>query len=169
MKMGQRKLTDYERQLVYEAWYAIGKLSPQVIPEIYQTLSGMRDFGTTDGKPYIEPQPEVGEGYRVATEADKDRADVEFWSGDWTRWCTRADSGTGEPLSEAYHYRVPIDRTPTDDDARQRPMVMVRDSGDTNWIKTTLLAVVEKSPSFVVQSSEGFTTWRYCRFPHPGE
>jgi hypothetical protein len=175
--MKQRKLTGEEISVVRRAkeclvdmcGWSLTNRGSGYWAEVSAELEHMLKHGTTDGNPYIEPQPEIGEGYRVATEADRDRRDIEYWSPTEKAWSIRQAHLQKTPLSESYHYRVPIDRIPTDDDARQRPDVMVRDGSVTEWLKRPLLAVVKRSPSFVVQSDEGFTTWRYCRFPYPGE
>jgi hypothetical protein len=167
--MGQRKLTDFEQRLVYDAWNAMGKLHCQVQPEIYRTLCGMRDFGTTDGKPYVEPEPEIGEGYRVATFEDRDgtRSDVDYWDrtlSDWVR-VPKVD------IVGSMYYRVPVDRIPTDDDARERPLVMVRDTDTQEWRARTLIAVDSGSSSpFYTTNCEGVVVhWIQCRSPYPGE
>ena len=134
-----------------------------------QHLERMQCHGTTDGKPYIDPQPEVGDGYRVATEADKDRRDLGFWSRIGGGWVAR-QTIYGTPLDPDYHYRVPIDRIPTDEDAKGRPTVMVRDRDDQNWRPVTLLAVRNGSLAFVANTpSNLLSSWAQARLPYPGE
>lgn len=58
----QRKLTDKERDSVRAAWVAILNLPAQFMPpieEAFKVLSDMREHGTTDGKPYVEPEPPI--------------------------------------------------------------------------------------------------------------
>lgn len=168
--MGQRKLTNYEQQLVYKAWNAIGRLNSQLIPEIYSRLSGMRVHGTTDGKPYVEPQPEIPEGYRSAVEGDESRQDAKLWvAGDWGDR-PASSASRSQPFDTGVLYIVPVDRIPTDDDAKQRPTVMVRDVVGGPFFKATLLAVVEHKFPFVVALPSGAVdSHRFCRFPYPGE
>jgi hypothetical protein len=136
---------------------------------IVTELDNMATHGTTDGKPYVEPQPEIGEGYRPVTEADRTRQDAEFWSQTGGGW-QRRKVLIGRPFSQEYHYRVPVDRIPTDGDARQRPTVMV--CGDCRamrkWHPATLLAVL-KNCYLGTYESGAFSTWAYARFPYPGE
>jgi hypothetical protein len=133
----------------------------------YLLLSHMIDNGTTDGKPYIEPQPEIVDGYRRATQDDVKRRDLEFWSDIKQRWMVRAEGAV--PLFSEYHYRVPIDRIPTDEDAKQRPTVMVRHRGEQLWRTMPLAAVVKSDRPFI--TLQGTVIWRFqeSRFPYPGE
>jgi hypothetical protein len=124
---------------------------------------------TTDGKPYVEPQPEVGDGYRPATEADAWRKDVEYFSNlKGNGWFPRAVHG--KPLESSYHYRVPIDRVPTDEDAVGRPIVMVLDGVSGAWAKASLLAVTSDDTYPFCALMDGVVdSWMDCRFPYPGE
>jgi hypothetical protein len=168
--MMQRKLTDEELQDVMHARHYLRKVT--TFADLLQSRIAMKyldlvaTHGTTDGKPYIEPQPEVGDGYRVATEADKDRRDLEFWSKTGGGWQHRKTI-YGTPLDPDYDYRVPIDRIPTDEDARQRPTVMVMGNIADGWHARRLLGVTEMG--FLVASGDGFTNWKQARFPYPGE
>jgi hypothetical protein len=127
-------------------------------------LNAMEEHGTTDGKPYIEPQPEIGDGYRVATESDDLRHDRQAWyRGEWANASLRVTVSNTT-------YRVPIDRIPTDEDARQRLTVMVRDNDDQNWKPATLLALRSGSLAFVATTpSNLLSSWAQARFPYPGE
>jgi hypothetical protein len=121
----------------------------------------MASNGTTDGRPYIEPHPEIGDGYRLATDADKNRRDRQgFFEGEWVQ------AAMGVCFC-GITYRVPIDRIPTDEDARQRPTVMVMGNAADGWHARRLLGVTEMG--FLVASGDGFTNWKQCRFPYPGE
>lgn len=128
-----------------------------------------------EGVRYIVPiQPEIGKGYRVATDADKDRQDVEFWSPIEKVWSIRQQHLQKTPLSKSYHYRVPIDRIPTDDDAIANPRmpVMVRDGNSQKWMKASLLHVdhsCDCSYPFTTTDGTDSCTWAQCRFPYPGE
>jgi hypothetical protein len=130
-------------------------------------LNAIEAHGTTDGKPYVEPQPEIGEWYRYAIESDVNRLDVERWDTKSLAWHVRDASRRGEPLDKEITYRVPIDRIPTDEDAKQRPTVMVTATITDEWLARPLLAVT--ATGFLVKSGDGFSNWKKCRFPYPGE
>ena len=174
--MTQRKLTEDEMSRIDFARFAIAALpkwSEISGGEDYWRvgllmLSDMATHGTTDGKPYVEPQPEIGDGYRVATKADNDRLDLEVVIDD--RWVK-----TGPGVLDGFTYRVPVDRIPTDEDAKQRPIVMVRDDEDSQWKEKKLLGVAGGHFPFVVVTPDfkpGYyesSQWRLCRFPYTGE
>jgi hypothetical protein len=71
---------------------------------VLDELDAIASHCTTDGKPYVEPLPEVGEGYRLATEADASRRDRDMCDvhGRWVP----AHVGI---YASNYTYRVPID------------------------------------------------------------
>jgi hypothetical protein len=132
----------------------------------FAELLAVADHGTSDGKPYVEPQPEIGGGYRLATEADKWRRDRELYDSAAVTWFP-ANPGV---YLDSVTYRVPVDRIPTDEDAKQRPTVMVKDLNNDDWLPRTLLHVCNENLNpFLVISGGGFTTWRLCRFQYPGE
>jgi hypothetical protein len=175
--MGQRKLNPEELERVEQARHNLRGMCGWTTTDrgddywrgVDKELSKMLLHGTTDGRPYIEPQPEIGDGYRLATEADAWRKDVQYFSNLRGKgWFPRAVHG--KPLESSYHYRVPIDRIPTDEDARQRPTVMVRDCETSEWKARSLLAVTGRRFPFVAGGS-GYDVapWRLCRFPYPGE
>jgi hypothetical protein len=170
--MGQRKLTREELQHVEKAaWYLQSVIKQCGLIRgggvvLVDYLNEIAAHGTTDGKPWIEPQPEIGEGYRRATEADVGRRDLEYFSNlKGNGWFARPVHG--KPLESSYHYRVPIDRIPTDEDAKQRPTVMVSSSVADGWLPRALLAVTVMG--FLVASGDGFSNWKQARFPYPGE
>ena len=173
--MTQRKLTYEELQDVMHARPYLRKVTTFADPLqsgiAMNHLDLVATHGTTDGKPWIEPQPEIGDGYRRATESDAWRKDVEYFSNlQGNGWFPRAVHG--KPLESFYHYRVPVDRIPTDEDARQnpRPIVMVCDNAAGGWLPRTLLHVSKNvAHPFLVISGDGFTTWKQSRFPYPGE
>jgi hypothetical protein len=130
-------------------------------------LDDMATHGTTDGKPYAEPQPEIGEGYRRATASDIDRRDVAWWDAKTKRWEDCGAWSAGMPFDSGRIYRVPVDRIPADEDAKQRPTVMVMGNAADGWHARPLLAVT--AMGFLVKSGDGFTNWKEARFPYPGE
>ena len=171
--MTQRKLTDEELQDVMHARHYLRKCNYLQCHAVYASivLDGLDNIAkecTTDGRPYVKPQPEIGDGYRRGTEADAWRSDVEFLTKDGEHWEKRCHSI--DRLSPGYTYRVPVDSIPTDEDARQRPIVMVRDDPTQPWQKTVLVAVANGAEgSFWEKSFNTVSCWRTCRFPYPGE
>ena len=171
--MGQRKLTAEELRSVLDARHHLRMVSafagdPVQCGVLLCDLDLVALHCTTDGKPYIEPQPEIGDGYRLATEADAWRKDVEYFSNlKGNSWFARAVHG--KPLESSYLYRVPVDRIPTDEDAKQRPTVMVRHHGEKLWRTMPLVAVVKSARPFI--ALQGTVIWRFqeARFPYPGE
>ena len=166
--MTQRKLTREELQNVLNAMCCLKKVEPLgghfVYADIVHSgLDAMARHGTTDGKPWQEPQPEIGEGYRVATKADTDRLDLDVViDGKWVR--------TGPGVLDGFTYRVPVDRIPTDEDAKARPTVMVRDNPKCSWQPAKLLGVVlESLYPFACDLSGCTTSFTEARFPYPGE
>jgi hypothetical protein len=173
--MGQRKLTGFEVDKIAVLLNDLDKAAEligcndarQYFPDAVDMLASMKTNRTTDGKPYIEPQPEIGDGYRRATEADKWRRDCEaFYRGEWHVVSDGIILGVT-------HYRVPIDRIPTDEDAKQRPTVMVRNNERMKWKVVKLIMVAEKAEGmhfpFVTIDSLRPDCWACCRFPYPGE
>lgn len=169
----QRKLTRDELRLANRAaWYLRSAMNHCGLiangGSVLDQLCEMEAHGTTDGKPWVEPQAEIGEGYRLATEADKDRQDREMHDvhGRWVPAHVGIHAGS-------YTYRVPKDRIPTDEDAVGRPMVMVRDRIDGEAWQPGKLIEVDPSQcqefwARVVGAQESFW-WDECRFPYPGE
>ena len=167
--MGQRKLTDRQMCHADEACRHISRIAAwdeidggdAYWRDVHSRLRAMATNGTTDGKPYVEPQPEIGDGYRVATLSDAHRRDRQVWcDGFWLN----AQIGHTETNRV---YSVAKDRIPTDDDAVGRPTVMVSTNLSDEWLARRLLGVTEMG--FLVASGDGFTNWKQARFPYPGE
>jgi hypothetical protein len=171
--MKRRKLTAAEVASIEVARNALRMVPDDVIDEdVVKVISLLREVErhrTTDGKPWIEPQPEIGDGYRRATWADAGRRDVEYFSLlKGNMWIPR--SIPHAKMQPEYHYRVPIDRIPTDEDAVGRPTVMVRDNDKQDWQARKLLAVTGCLDKFITSSSSGVACfWMQARFPYPGE
>jgi len=176
--MGQRKLTPRQIEHAKQAAQSLADgVTWDYTPDgdgywmsVFDKLVSMAQHGTTDGKPWIEPQPEIGEGYRYAIESDVNRLDVERWDTKSFAWHVRDASKRGEPLDKEITYRVRIDRIPTDEDAKQRPTVMVRDNDKQDWQARKLLAVTGCLDKFITSSSSGVACfWMQARFPYHGE
>jgi hypothetical protein len=79
---------------------------------------------------------------------------------------------TSPGLCDGFTYRVPIDRIPTDEDARQnpRPTVMVRDHVSEEPVSGALYGVKPKGENaFIVLRNGIWCAYRTARFPYPGE
>jgi hypothetical protein len=169
--MKRRKLTAAEVASIEVAKNALRMVPDDVIDEdVVKVISLLREVErhrTTDGKPCVEPQPEIGEGYRRATESDKDRRDRNHWDQQSECWYySKPGIYAGNIM-----YRVPVDRIPTDEDAKQRPTVMVRGS-DSPWTSRRLIAVLPGfGLPFIAVGSDGasYGSWKQARFPYPGE
>jgi hypothetical protein len=95
--------------------------------------------GTSDGKPWVEPEspiPEIPEGYRLAEPDEYKRGDVLFWWIDYSKWEPRTYQGSRfDDPSEKTIYIVPNDTLLTDEDACvfPRKLVMVRQAVKQLW------------------------------------
>jgi hypothetical protein len=74
--MMQRKLTDEELQVVMDARShvrQVAKFSAHAahFHESLRRLDEMASNGTTDGKPYVDPEPPIPDGYRRAVQGDE--------------------------------------------------------------------------------------------------
>jgi len=217
--MEQRKLDSFEKHWITSAATSIRALMigcgcAYRWDEQFADLLAVADNGTTDGKPWIEPQPEIGDGYRPATAEDRMRSDRSQWSAacrTWVAACIGSYATTSiyrvpvEPqpeigdgyrlatLSDAHRldrqvwcdgfwlnaqightetnrvYSVAKDRIPTDEDAVGRPTVMVRHSGVDQWESRSLVAVVKCDMPFITLTDTVILRFRYARFPYPGE
>ena len=102
--------------------------------EVYERLRNKAANRTSDGKPYVEPEPEIPEGYRKANADEWRRKDVKLWLQATKEWELRYCQGC--PFDKtAEHYIVPIDPPLTDQDACVVPrlLVMVRDHESDGW------------------------------------
>jgi hypothetical protein len=134
-------------------------------------LIAMRDNKTTDGKPYVDPEPPIPDGYRKAVAGDEGRTDCMFWSRVQPKWCVRDPEKIGERFCQTYRYIVPVDKAPTDEDSKGRPVVMVRDYHDEQWKKATLYGVIQHAThySFLVASPTASGRFKFCRHLYPNE
>lgn len=176
----QRKLTDDELQKVMAARHDIKQMCEWGSTDrgreywhgVVQQLNAMAFHATTDGQPWVDPEPPIPEGYRLAVAGDEGRSDCKFWNPFESKWQTRARPGmsfiNGDP------YIVPADRTPTDEDAKSRPEVMVRDDHAMEWKKQKLVfanCCADAVRKFVTVDSDSQRSYeyRYARHLYPGE
>ena len=169
--MGQRKLTPRQIEHAKQAAQSLADgVTWDYTPDgdgywmsVFDKLVSMAQHGTNDGKPWTEPQPEIGNGYRLATLSDAHRRDRQVWcDGFWLN----AQIGHTETNRV---YSVPIDRIPTDEDAKQRPTVMVRDADGQPWKERRMVAVLSERFYAISLSGRHVQTWMQARFPYPGE
>lgn len=178
--MKQRKLMAYEIDRCNEAIGAITQVREfsttvhirQLFELTLLAVKDMKNSGTTDGKPYVDPEPpKIPDGYRKWEQCElrpgtKMRSDIMYWNIASKKWVSKSNN--------VYHsdtlYIVPVDRIPTDEEAAVFPriQVMVQDNPSTigPWRKETLLAVkLESDYPFVTSNGN----WAHCRHLHPGE
>jgi hypothetical protein len=166
--MKRRKLTAAEIASIEVAKNALRMVPDDVIDEdVVKVISLLREVErhrTTDGKPYVEPQPEIGDGYRLATLSDAHRRDRQVWcDGFWLN----AQIGHTETNRV---YSVAKDRIPTDEDAVGRPTVMMKSTPDKPWYEAVLIGVCPGANWPFGGIAKGrFELQKYCRFPYPGE
>ena len=117
-----------------------------------QVIDGLDDkikHGTTDGKPWVDPEPTIPEGWRKANPNEWTRRDVQYWHGG-EGWVLRTLQGSCFDSCNTV-YIVPIDQPLTDQDAKERPWVMVADERN-RWISVPkiLLSAPPASARYVV-------------------
>jgi hypothetical protein len=173
----QRKLTEDQKQRINRActdiaymcdWSDTAKGKDYWLDVVGELLD-MARHGTTDGKPWVEPEPAIPDGYRLAKDDEYWREDVNFWNSYANEWQLRVTHGT--TFSNEDRYIVPIDRIPTDEEAMTRPRVMVRNRDDEAW-KEAVLYGVDKTLIYSALAKIGMGTWRQwrqCRYPYEGE
>lgn len=178
----QRKLTESEIEKLKQARAAISDtLFPtyddhgQYWAEVLLSLGKNIMHGTSDGKPWVEPEPEIPEGYRKAEPDEWRRTDVKFWYQGQKVWVELLPilQGTAfDPPRLGTIYIVPIDPPLTDRDAAQWPrlLVMVRSDDLAPWEGP--YAYLGKTESFYAVDSLGktvFVLWAQARRATPAE
>ena len=119
--------------------------------EVIRLLDAKINHGTSDGKPYVDPEPPIPEGWRKAEADEWQRRDVQFWHKTEKSWMERPCMGDPfDPPKCNTRYIVPIDPPLTDQDACVWPRrwVMVRDKIDRPWEGPLELQGVSKNGSF---------------------
>jgi hypothetical protein len=138
----QRKLTEGEIEKLKQARSGIGDVLVPTYDDqglywavVLGSLDDKIKHGTTDGKPYVDPEPAIPEGWRRAEADEWKRTDVKFWKSKDKIWLLRAKSGPFDEIKTGTRYIVPIDPPLTDEDACVWPrrLVMVRDGKHERW------------------------------------
>lgn len=143
----QRKLTEYQIELLNSAFIQLRdfglsfdyKNTPEGSDYWRKVLNNINDKrlnGTSDGMPYVEPTPEIPEGYRLAEPDEYKRGDVLFWWIDYQKWQPRSFQGSPfDDSNEGTIYIVPVNPTLTDKDACVHPrlLLMVRSEDKQPW------------------------------------
>jgi hypothetical protein len=144
--------------------------------EVIRLLDAKINHGTSDGKPLVDPEPAIPEGWRRANADEWQRKDVKFCSSlsafEW-----RLRPAQGIPFDEPIHnvrYIVPIDQPLTDEDACVWPrlLVMVRDESNRDWRGPFEYVCKEDSNSeysHVVRGQGGRHAWKQARRATPEE
>ncbi len=96
---------------------------------VVELLRNKASNGTSDGMPWVDPEPPIPEGWRRADHPDDYmRDDVKFFSKLHREWKDRSKCSPGLRFFSEYTYIVPVDPPLTDQDACVWPrlLVMVR-------------------------------------------
>jgi hypothetical protein len=181
----QRKLKEEDAKLLYEAADIIqGCFDWSDTDEgahfwfrVVELLRNKASNRTSDGKPYVDPEPPIPEGYRKAEPDEWQRKDVKTWEGahDFSRgnWAVRPSHKVGKPFNTSPDfYIVPIDPPLTDHDACVWPrrLVMVRDIDRHPWIGPyKYLGKTDASYSIDPNNGGCATDWKQARPATPAE
>lgn len=87
-------------------WCSIGQ-AEDFWNQAVKCLDNKIKHGTSDGKPYVEPEPVIPEGYRKALDNEHCRKDVKLWDKDKKQWGKRLFPC--QPFLNGDWYIVPID------------------------------------------------------------
>jgi hypothetical protein len=139
---------------------------PALAEFIAASLKALGELSNSgEGAPSPEQHP--GPGYRTAELTDKDRPDLELWTG--AEWTTRSTSMVGVTIKHLSYFRVPVDVIPNNDDLRKvpRPWVMVRDNHEVAWRKRRLVSISPGAErQFVCEGNidpDETGSWMYAR------
>jgi hypothetical protein len=179
--MTQKKLTKENAKSLYEAADIIqgcfnwGDTDEGVHfwGRVVELLRSKASNGTSDGKPYVEPQTAIPEGWRRAEPDEWQRRDVKYWDLYEKDWRPRLSQGTEfDPPVMQTRYIVPIDPPLTDQDACVWPrlLVMVRDIDRYPWIGPyKYLGKTDASYSIDPNNGGCATDWKQARPATPAE
>ena len=141
--------------------------------EVLDKLREKIHHGTSDGKPWVEPEPEIPPGYRKAEPDEWKRTDVKYWSRTFKEWSDRPTQVLAfDPPQAGTIYIVPIDQPLTDQDACVWPrrLVMVRDEDRHPWIGPyKYLGKTDASYSIDPNNGGCATDWKQARRATPEE
>ena len=144
-----------------------------ILSRSLQIIAAVAKHGTTDGKIYVEPQPQIPEGYRKAVAGDEGRADAKKYKDGhyFDRWLTKANA-VPTPFVEGEFYIVPKDIEPQAKHADSFSKVMVRDALSQKWKPAFLVAINQYEPyrfQALNEKRSNVGRWIFCRLPYPGE
>ena len=141
--------------------------------EVFNKLREKIHHRTSDGKPYVEAEPPIPEGYRKANADEWRRKDVKYWDLNHKDWLWRLSQGIAfDPPVMQTRYIVPIDPPLTDQDAAVWPrlLVMVRDEDRHLWIGPyKYLGKTDASYSIDPNNGGCATDWKQARRATPEE
>ena len=144
--------------------------------KVSELLDAKIKHGTSDGKPYVDPEPPIPEGWRLANADEWTRTDVKFCSSlsafEW-----RPRPVQGNPFDGPIHnirYIVPIDPPLTDQDACVWPrlLVMVRDHESKPWLGPYRYQGKSDDSAFPFIADSGLDVdrvWKQARRATPAE
>ena len=143
--------------------------------EVIDKLDDKIKHGTSDGKPWVEPELPIPVGYRKAEADEWRRNDVKYWDGYYLDWRTRLLQGTAfDAAVRKTHYIVPIDPPLTDRDACVWPriLVMVRDHESKPWLGPYRYKGKDDGSAFPFIADSGLDVdrvWKQARRATPEE
>lgn len=175
----QHKLTEYQIELLNSAFIQLRDFGLSFGYEntiegsdywhkVLNNINDKRLNGTSDGKSYVEPEPPIPEGYRKANPDEWTRRDVKYWDLLQKDWHLRHLQGVefNLPFMQT-RYIVPVDPPLTDQDARTRPWIMVKNSEEEQWQGPySYMAKDERDPNlhyerYLVRRRDGNFEW-FC-------
>lgn len=134
--------------------------------EVDQQIAQMICHQTNDGKEWIEQEPEIPEGYRLAEPHEWKREDVKFWWIDQQKWEPRSFPGTKfDDPKEKTIYIVPIPKPLTDEDAcvYPRKLVMVRHKDNQPWLGPYSYIGKVNGLYYTGSENQSASGWYQCR------
>jgi hypothetical protein len=136
---------------------------------VVELLRSKASNGTSDGKPWVDPEPAMPEGWRRAEPDEWQRRDVQFWHETEKSWMERPCMGDPfDPPKCNTRYIVPIDPPLTDEDACVWPrlLVMVRDDEVQPWFGPYQYqgkGDAKEHPFVVNSGKDGDRVWKQAR------
>jgi hypothetical protein len=173
LKEENAKRLDYAADIISQAFaWSDTDEGSEYWDEVYEHLRMKASNRTSDGKPYIDPEPPIPDGWRRALDNEHCRKDVKLWDKDKKQWAKRLFPS--QPFLNGDRYIVPIDPPLTDHDACVWPrlLVMVRDDELQPWWGPYSYQGKNDAAQypFVVNSGkDGDRVWKQARRATPEE